>query len=500
MGFFDAIGSFFGGKPKVPPATKPAGSDGVHAPSGYLVGNERHSSLIGPQKWVTQDNTVLNCITVAGAIRVRNALSYSAKWTVEPNKRGGKMAERMADIVREGVIEARLERPWRAVVRKAVFGSTFRGFSLYEPIVRRRTDGAIILADLQHRPQWTIDRWDKPDEQSTWRGVTQRTRSGKSYYLPRERLLYSVNDGIGDGPDGIGLLRHLAEHARRVERYEQLEGWGFETDLRGIPYGGAPLSELQRQAEKAGKTDPNEILAYVNAQTKFFRDLLEKHIKNPELSVLLDSDVYRTEDEARTPSGARMWTFDVVRGDGGGQADVRAAINSVNREMLRVMSAEWMFMGDGEGARAVHEDKTAMFGLNLNGDLEDFGDCATRDVARRLTLLNGGDPDTDCPSIKPQPIPVQTIEAACRSILLLAQAGAPLRPGDPVVNILRERGQLPPEPEHAVDLDGALPRATDPDKTEPPDPTKGEVDVAVDDLNDDKTDPADAPKKRRRSR
>ncbi|MDQ1446798.1 MAG: hypothetical protein QOI20_3262 [Acidimicrobiaceae bacterium] len=510
MGLFDTIGNLFGGsKPKVPPPTKPAGSDGQYAPSGYIIGNfgERNPALQGAQKWVTQDNTIANCITVAAAIRVRNALTYSAKWTVEPNKRGGKNAERMADIVREGVVEARLDRPWKAVVRKAVFGSTFRGFSLYEPIIRRRSDGAIILRDLQHRPQWTIARWDKPNEQEAWRGVEQQTKTAR-YYIPRERLLYSVNDGIGDSPDGIGLLRHLAEHARRVERYEQLEGWGFETDLRGIPVGGAPLKALEAEAMANGITEADGIRAYVDAQTKFFRDILEKHIKNPELSVLLDSSVYEftSADGGKIGSVARKWIFDVVKGNSTGQAEVRKAIDSINREMLRVMGAEWLFMGDGEGARSVHEDKTAMFGLILNGDLDDFGDCATRDVARPITLLNGGDPDTDTPTIKAEPIPTQSIEAAARTLLLLAQAGAPLQPGDEAPNIVRGRADLPPQPELSVlERDAMLPR-----RNTPPDPTKGEVDVPVDDLGTGakdigaagaKTDPAAAaPKKQRTHR
>jgi hypothetical protein len=43
---------------------------------------------------------------------------------------------------------------------------------------------------LDDRPMRTIERWDKPDEQAPWCGVWQRTPSGSTYYVQRERMLY----------------------------------------------------------------------------------------------------------------------------------------------------------------------------------------------------------------------------------------------------------------------------------------------------------------------
>lgn len=488
MGFFDSFRGLFS-RTKTP-VTKPAGSDGVWAPGGYLFGGEVKAALQGNEKWLTYDKTVANCITVASAIRIWNALHGQAEWACEPNPLGGSKAKACAAIVTEGLIEAQMSRPWKRVVVKCGFGATFKGFAMFEHVVRRRSDGKIITADLQHRPQYTIERWDKPDEQSQWVGVEQRTKSGSTYYLERERLFYVVDDSITDQPDGVGVLRHLVEHARRVERYEQLEGWGFEGDLRGMPVAYAPIKALAAAAVAAGvpQNDTAAIKAYVDAQTKFLRDILEKHIKSPDLSLMLDSEPYMSLGQDATPSASKKWAFDVVKSQAAGQSDVRNAINAVNRELLRVMCCEWLLMGDGEGARAVHEDKTAMFGMVLNGSLENIGDAATSGPARRLTALNGFDADTCTPRVKPMPIPLETVEAACRALQLIAQAGDPLRPNDDAPDILRKRMKLPPRPEMTPELEGMLPEgrgrgpAVDPSPAGgPPDPSKGEVEVEVDD-------------------
>jgi len=489
MGLYDAFRGLF--SRKTVPVTKPAGTDGVWAPSGYLFSGERKASLSGDQKWITFDNTVANCITVAAAVRVWTKLHGTAEWSVEPNPMGGSDAEKCADLVQEGLIDASMSRPWNRIVAKAGFGSTFKGFVMFEQIMRRRSDGAIITADLQHRPQWSIQRWDKADEQSPWIGVEQRTKSGNTYYLPRERLLYVVDDDITDSPDGVGVLRHVIEHARRVERFEQLEGWQAETDLRGMPLGYAPLEELRYAAVAAG-INPNDqagIAAYVKAQTSWLSDLLEKHIKTPEISALIDSAVYKATGQDATPSGNKKWGFEVVKGQATGQAEVRAAINSINREIMRVMASEWLLMGDSEGARSVHEDKTAMYGMVINGSLENIGSAATAGPARRIVALNGYDPDMCTPTVRPMPLPIESIESACRALQLIAQAGDPIRPGDEAPDVLRKRMKLPPRPEMTPDMMGTIPRrgAVDPNAPgTPPDPSQGEVDVPLDDEPADK--------------
>ena len=117
----------------------------------------------------------------------------------------------------------------------------FYGFSIQEWTARRRDDGFLTFADIAPRSQRTIERWDV-DEAGQVLGALQRSpQTQEEIYLPREKLLYIVDDTLNDSPEGLGLFRHLVAPSRRLKRYEQLEGFGFETDLRGIPIGRSPV-------------------------------------------------------------------------------------------------------------------------------------------------------------------------------------------------------------------------------------------------------------------
>src|SRR5262245_50797920 len=240
-----------------PPITQPAGQDGVNIVGGFIVSNERDPRLVGQQKWITFDNQVVNVAVIAAAINVWTKLGGSAKWTVEPNPRGGAAAEIGAQIVTEGLLEAQLSTPWCQVVRRQLM-KAFRGFALHEMTVRRRSDDMIVVGDLLDRPQWTIWRWNRPDARGPWIGVEQMTHLTGSMtpYIPRERLFYSVENTLSSSPEGVGFLRQTAEATRVLQLYQQWEGIGFQTDLRGVPLARAPLAALRAQALAQGaKTD-----------------------------------------------------------------------------------------------------------------------------------------------------------------------------------------------------------------------------------------------------
>lgn len=433
--------------------TQPLGADGVANIGGFVVSAERDPRLTGIQKWTTYDNMVLNVAVISAAVNVWTQLGGSAKWTVEPNKRGGADALAAAQIVTEGLLENQaLSIPWRQVVRRQLM-KKFRGFALHETVWRRRPDGVIVLADLQDRPQWTVWRWLRPDPQGSWIGIEQMVPSqGQgTYQIPRERLFYSVENTLSATPDGIGLFRQLAEPVRVLELFERWEGIGFQTDLRGIPVARAPLEELQLAAGQQ-KTDA-ERRAFVATATKFLTDFLFGHEKTAEQGVMLDSATYRNRDPGSTVTSVQKWAFDLIKGATSSMPEVGQAIGRKARDIARIMCAEWLMLGgeDSGGAYSMHEDKTAMFGLIVNSTLDDIADDATRDIATPLVALNGFDPETCTPRLVPEPIATGAVKDACLSLQALASAA--LDPRDKAINVLRGRLNLPPAPElDAYDL------------------------------------------------
>lgn len=450
---------------------KAPGSDGVIAPSGYLFSGERHPDLSGSSKWARYDNLIANIATVATAMRVWLDLAGSVKWIVQEKTGGGADAKRCAELVHDGLIAAHMPKPWRSVVKRQAM-KKFRGFALHAKGTKRNRDGAVIIAELAHRPQWTIERWIKPTETDPWTGVIQRTRMGATFTIDRRDLFYSVEDALTDAPDGVGLLRHLVEVERVFTRYRQLQGIAFDTDINGVPLGRAPLSKLAELAVTEGgisKDDPDAIAAWVRARVSPISELIEHRVVVPNRSLLLDSLPYYSvePDGSQRPSGIYEWSVDTIKSIIGSIPELRQAINDLNREMARLMCAEWLLMGDGEGARAVHTDKTAMFGAVINACLDDIADDATRDLARWIVAANGYDPEICTPTLVHEPVPTQSVREAAETLALLAKAN--LLPTDEAIDVLRERMDLPPAPEvDPVDDFTPLPVSGD-DKVDPGD-------------------------------
>jgi hypothetical protein len=483
VSFFSKLSSFFGGGGERPTSNaKPNGGDGVQAFGGFLVSNERSPELIGARKWITYSNAT-NTAIVATGLRYALGLLRGTTWHAEPNDRGGADADRGVEIVTQGLINARMPKPWASVVGKTALYKYF-GFSLHEWMTARRSDGMVVFSEIAHRPQYTIDCWNKPSEKESWDAVSQLSQNGNRYTIPRGRLLYAVDDTLTDSPDGVGLFRHIVELVRRLGVLEGLEGLAYETDIRGMPIGRAPIAKMLVEAESKVGADKAKINAYVSDRTANMRNALVSLAKSPEKlqHLLLDSGTYRgaTPD---TITSIQEWGLELLRGDGNGVDAVASAIGRLQVEIARAFGIEFAMMGSGDGSLAMHGDKTGMLGVTLQTQLTEIADFTTNDLARPLIALNGLDPETCTPRLVAEPISTDAIETVCRALQSLASAG--LAPNDPARVVIRQRMRLPPEPEPTPEMLGALGGG-------PPDPMAGEEDVPIDDLGaaDQPVDPA----------
>lgn len=458
MGFFDRFR-------RKPTPMKPNGSDGTAAFGGYVFSSEQNADLVGTKLYTTLNNTIQNTIIVGAGVRYFLNLIAGTAWSVEPNEEAGELGERAAELVRTGLIENYMPNPWFSVVRKAAM-FRYLGFSIQEWVMRRRAqDGATIFADIQHRPQYTIEQWDIPDGGGALQGVVQRTQvSAREYYVPRGQMFYCVDNTFTDNPDGQGVLRHIVEHSRRLARYEQLEGFGFESDLRGIPIGRVPGSELKEYAASEGLGD-----GWVTKQTAAIRSFVQNHVRNPQLSIVLDSEPYRDKSPDARPSAMPKWGIELLQGNGAGLTEVAGTIERLNREIARVLGMDFLMLGgDGKGSLALSRDKTSMFATVIQSTLRELAWFAERDLIRPLLEMNGLDPDVCAPHLLPDPVATDTIESVTNALVNLATAGAPLMPGDPAIDQIRARLHLAAQPELPLDIAGALTRESVADYLLPP--------------------------------
>ena len=457
---FSALGSFFGfgGKPSKTPTTQASGSDGELAPGGFITTFEKNPDLVGANLQKTFINTLHQTTIVASAVRAYLGLCGSASWHAEKNESGGKNGQKGADLVEFGLLDASMPTPWQQCVEKqSYFHAT--GFAIHEWTIRRRKDGRVVFAELGHRPQSTIWRWQKDDERKPLQGVEQLTIWGNRWYMPRERIWYTVDNTLTDSPQGMGILRHVVEPARRLELLTRWEAFAYEKDLRGIPVGRAPLKKLEAEAAANGITSKAAQATYVANKTEFLTDILANHLKGTanNQAVFLDSAVYTTADEHQTPSSIPQWALELLSGDSGPLDQLNKSIQRITWEIATLLQAEWLLIGMSTGTYNLHDNKTALMAQSINRTLTRVGDTATADLARPLVTMNGLDPEVCAPKLRADPIASDAIDQVTKSLMQLAMAGAPLQPDDPAIDQIRRRLYLDAQPKLAPDL--GLPRA-----------------------------------------
>lgn len=461
MGLFDFI---FNRTKK--PITSANGVTGVGAFGGKLITYERSPDLQGRNLYLTLTNMVANTISVGAAVRYYQNLIGGASWSVEPKEGTGAIGQKAADLVKSGLFEANMPDAWGTCVKRQSLYRMF-GFAAHEWTMRKRPkDGMLIFNSIEHRPQATIEFWDMPDKGGPLNGFVQRPLVwGDYYYVPRNRCWYLADNSLTESPDGVGVLRHVIEHSRRLDRYEQLEGFGYETDMRGIPVGRIPYQWLAKYA-----SDNNKDAAWLAAQTAPLEKLVANHIKNPWQGITMDSIPYMTDSQSPTISPVPQFALELLKGSGTGLTEVNNVIERLNREIMRVLGMEFLLMGgDGKGSLAMHRDKTSMFATSLEAALADLAWSAVHDLVYPLLEMNGIDPEQYAPQVMPDSIATERIEVTVDALFKLAQAGAVLMPDDPAIDQIRRRLHLAEQPKLPPEVLGTLARPRMPFSGQPDD-------------------------------
>lgn len=435
-------------------ATSPretVGVGGTTVFSGFLQDNEKTAKLKGRERYLTFGEMLANTSIVAASTRMFLNLLSGVEWSVEPADEGDGRAKELADLTNDVIHD--MTTPWHRVVRRAGM-FCFHGFSIQEWTAKLREDGVIGFLDVEPRPQVTVERWDL-DTSGTVHGVVQRSpQTMHEIYLPRERLVYVVDDSLNDSPEGLGLFRHVVQASRHLERFERLEGFGFETDLRGMPVGRIPYTNLAKEVNAGTLTDAQRLALESPVET-----LVKKHIKSPELGLVIDSLTYENP-QTGDPGTVRQFDIELLKSSSTSHPDVARAIERINREIARVFGTEGMLLGsDGKGSLALSEDKSQNLRTIVDATLRELRATLRADLINPLWKLNGW-PEELKPTFKTE-VTQRNIEQITGALKDMAQAGATLAPDDPAVNMLRDLLGFP-----RVDLEAAIVDAKIPNKEE----------------------------------
>lgn len=432
------------------------GYESVVTFDGQIVTDETNAKFRGPERHkVFKDYLVNNPMVGAGHL-VFSVLVGRAKWRVQPANQSSK-AEKRADFVREVIRDL----PWSRVVRKLA-SYRYYGFALAEMIGKRRRDGLWGLGSIQSRPQHTIRRWqmtpDGHDFTHVWQVrpshlgvdfkrpmVEQPTATNPLSHteipLPRRRLIHISDSDIEEGPEGLGLGRRVAKAAEFLEYYETLEKRGYQQDLRGTPVGYAPIAEATMKA----KTKADKAQAAKDC-TKKLQDWMTTYRGENDMSLVLDSSVQRAKDGNAQPIMSKKWGVELLKGSPSTLPELARTIDRKKWEIATLMSVEMLLMGQtSAGSMALAKEKTELMSILGDAVLEDIAESLTTDFLRYLWEINGWDDDLK-PTLEYERYQFRSLQEITAMFKEMALAGAPLVPGDPAINEVRDRAGVSPVP------------------------------------------------------
>lgn len=443
--------SLMGKEPKASPYNE-VGVSGTPIYGGFVATAEKSAKLTGTQRYVTASDIMANVSIVAAGIRFFATLAAQPSWTVTPAEdmpdgKSSDAAKKAAEFM-QSVLDG-LDTNWTRIVRRSSM-YRYHGFGIYEWTARRRPDGMIGMADIEPRPQHTIEQWAR-DEGGSIVAVGQRSpQDGALLWLPRSKTIYLVDDTLTDSPEGMGLFRHLVEPAERIKKYLLLEGQGFERDLRGIPVGRAPYTAINA-AVRAGRLTAAQAAELVAPIEK----IVNTQVKNESTGVVLDSKTYEgVTGDGVTVSGALQWGLDLLTGSATSIGDLGAAIERETQNMALIIGAESMLIGGSArggsgGSRALSEDKSRHIYLNVNSCLNDMAEGYTRDFVGAVWMLNGL-PDELKPKLDVEDASYKDAGLIATTLREMSVAGAVLAPDDPIINEVRDLLGTSHQPEHAA--------------------------------------------------
>lgn len=430
---------------RVSPST-PLGVTSTPGIGGFIATKEKNPKLQpGEQRALTYQETVYNTIIVAASIRYFLGLLSTIKWRAKPppHLEGADLAksQELCEFM-ESVLDD-METPLHRITRRQACFKFYGSATQVWTSKKREQDGKIGLADVELRMQNTIFRWDL-DRTGTVHGVVQLAPdTSEEIYIPRNRLVYSVDADLDDSPEGTGLLRHAMDSAERLKVWKELQVVGWQNDLRGAPIGFAPFFELKEavRLNLIKEADAKEALGYL-------KDFIENHRVSAARGMILDSSVYKASDTAATPSAQKKWGLEIARADSSSVEHMTEVIEAEERALARLMGTEFLMLGAGDrGSNAQHKDKTSSFYVLASGVSQDVACDFTRDLVRPVMLLNKEKDRRLWPRLHPSAIQMRDVEDIAATLERMAKAGATLQFDDPVIDEVRDLMEMSHQPE-----------------------------------------------------
>ena len=391
-----------------------------HDPSNGLRQDEFIVQLRGRQGVKRYREMADNDPIIGAILHAMTMMLRSIEWRVEE---GSEDSIEFVKSVMHGMDDKSFEEFVADVLTMLPYG-----FSLFEMVPRRDSDGRIRMKKLAGRAQWTIDRFETKengDIQGVWQLAVR-----KNAYIPYPKLLHFRTTSIAGEPSGRSVLRSAFTSWRAANNVKYFEGVGIERELNGLPVFRVPSEYTAPDASDSQK-------AFYNKVKKIARDVK----RNEQGYIILPSDLQ--EDEDGKLSNTYEVDFELAASKGTRDINTGEVILRYQTEIARSVMANFVMLGATDrGSFALSQSQSDLFLKALEG----YADMITAELNRKLLPylweLNGMDTD-DMPKITRGRIAPVNIDELGQYVQRLALSGVDLFPDEGLEKHLRDVAGLP---------------------------------------------------------
>lgn len=364
---------------------------------------------------MSENDPIIGAILTAMTMMLR-----SIEWRVEEG-------DEQSQVFMRSVMDGMDDKSWEEFIADVLTMLPY-GFSLFEMVPRRDSDGLVRMKKLAGRAQWTIDRFETKengDIQGVWQVAAQ-----KNVFIPYSRLLHFRTTSIASEPSGRSVLRsaYTSWYAQNNIKYN--EAVGIERELNGMPMWSIPGEWFADDAADWQK-------AFVSKAEQIGRDVK----RNQQGHIMKPSNLWENEDGSLTNS--ELVKFELVSSNGTRDIDTRKVINGYQQEMAMSAMADFVMLGmNDRGSFALSQSKSQLFLKALEGYADTIAAQINRKLIPFLWDLNAMPKETRPKVVRGRVAPVD-LEELGQFIQRLALSGVDLFPDDILDKHLRDVAGLP---------------------------------------------------------
>lgn len=336
--------------------TDEIGTTGLRQFGGFIH-EEFLPDLRGRRKMAQYREMADNDIVISTVLSVYQRLQSQRVWTAAPSIADDAQALKWSDRLREAFFED-MEHPFIKIPVTSIDDSLTFGAHLSEMVFKMRDDGLVTFKKFAPRSMEAVENWVWDTEEDKAVGfVHQNPSIGVRVTIPLVKCLHVTHRPRYDNPEGTSALRGLFTTYAAVKKLRMVEGIGYERNVSGMPIMEVPPEILDASRDTVDSTVYNE-----------FKKLIQQIKRDEREGLIIPAEMIEGEDGKSVPTGYKF-RFANAAAHASMAAALHATIVRLETHIARGLQAEFLMMGsaDSSGSYSMHEDKTSLFALHMDG-------------------------------------------------------------------------------------------------------------------------------------